>query len=147
MLGLSAPDRTSRSVLSPRGHQLQNQWAFISRILWILVLSTLLPFGTATAFAQHTEVKSNGAGKIEMDYNAAGKVTQMRTIGPDGKLQQKVEYEYLPGYYGAQQTDTTYWPNGKVRRIAHNTYDESSNFTGESIQCSMSPASRSLAIS
>ena len=69
-----------------------------------------------------------------MDYNAAGKVTQMRTIGPDGKLQQKVEYEYLPGYYGAQQTDTTYWPNGKVRRIAHNTYDESSNFTGESIQ-------------
>ncbi len=98
------------------------------------MLSTLLPFGAATAFAQHTEVRNNGAGKIEMDYNAAGKATQMRTIGPDGKVQQKVEYEYLPGYYGAQQTDTTYWPNGKVRRIAHSTYDESSNFTGESIQ-------------
>ena len=88
-----------------------------------------------TAIAQHTEVRNNGVnGKIEMDYNAAGKVTETRTIGPDGKVQQKVDYEYLPGYYGAQQTDTTYWPNGKVRRIAHNTYDESSNFTGEFIQ-------------
>ncbi len=85
--------------------------------------------------AQHTEVKSNGPnGKIEMDYNAAGKVTQTRTIGADGKVQQKVDYEYLPGYFGAQQTDTTYWPNGKVRRIARNTYDQSSNFTGEFIQ-------------
>ncbi|MGO9519862.1 MAG: hypothetical protein ACLPND_22725 [Candidatus Korobacteraceae bacterium] len=89
----------------------------------------------AIAVAQHTEVRNNGVnGKIEMDYNAAGKVTETRTVGPDGKVQQKVDYEYLPGYYGAQQTDTTYWPNGKVRRIAHNTYDESSNFTGEFIQ-------------
>lgn len=85
--------------------------------------------------AQHTVVKSNGtAGKIEMDYNAAEKVTEIRTIGADGKLQQKVDYEYLPGYYGAQQTDTTYWSNGEVRRVARNTYDESTNFTGEFIQ-------------
>ncbi len=69
-----------------------------------------------------------------MDYNAAGKVTEMRTIGADGKVQQKVDYEYIAGYFGAQQTDTTYWPNGKVRRVARNTYDESSNFTGEFIQ-------------
>ena len=59
---------------------------------------------------------------------------ETRTIGPDGKVQQKVDYEYLPGYYGPQQTDTTYWPNGTLRRIAHTTYDESSNFTGEFIQ-------------
>lgn len=55
----------------------------------------------------------------------------MRTIGGDGKLQQKVDYQYLPGYYGAQQTDTTYWPNGKVRKIVRHTYDPSTNFTGE----------------
>jgi hypothetical protein len=80
------------------------------------------------------EVRKNGAGTIELDYNAAGKVTETRTVGPDGKVQQKVDYEYLPGYFGAQQTDTTYWPDGKVRRIARNAYDESSNFTGEFIQ-------------
>ncbi len=94
----------------------------------------LLACFAATLVAQHTVVQKNGAGKIEMDYNAAEKVTETRTIGADGKVQQKVDYEYLPGYYGAQQTDTTYWPNGKVRRVARNTYDQSSNFTGEYIQ-------------
>jgi len=103
-------------------------------MLWILALFTLPAFGAATTVAQHTEVKNNGVGgKIEMDYNAAGKVTETRTIGADGKLQQKVDYEYLPGYYGAQQTDTTY-SDGKVSRISHTTYDASSNFTGEFIQ-------------
>src|SRR5271157_1025782 len=123
-------------TLSSRGHHVQhNRHAFISRILWVLAPFTLLAFGAATTVAQHTEVRNNGVGgKIELDYNAAGKVTEMRTIGADGKLQQKVDYEYLPGYYGAQQTDTTYWPSGKVRRVARNTYDESSNFTGEFIQ-------------
>lgn len=87
------------------------------------------------AVAQHTSVENNGlAGKIETDYNAAGKATEMRTISADGKLQQKVDYEYLPGYYGAQQTDTTYWPNGKVRKVVRHSYDESTNFTGEFIQ-------------
>lgn len=85
--------------------------------------------------AQHTVVEKNGVGgRIETDYNTADQATQMRTIGADGKLQQKVDYEYLPGYYVAQQTDTTYWPNGQVRRVARNTYDESANFTGEFIQ-------------
>jgi hypothetical protein len=95
----------------------------------------LLTCGGATAAAQHTDVRPNGVnGRIEIDYNAAGKATETRTIGPDGKVQQKVDYEYLPGYYVAQQTDTTYWPNGKVSKIVHNTYDESANFTGEFIQ-------------
>src|SRR5271157_586437 len=123
-------------TLSSRGHHVQQNWhAFVSRILWVLAPITLLALGAATTAAQHTEVRNNGVGgKIELDYNAAGKVTEMRTIGADGKLQQKVDYEYLPGYYGAQQTDTTYWPSGKVRRVARNTYDQSSNFTGEFIQ-------------
>jgi hypothetical protein len=123
----------SLSSSKSKGYDLQqNQRTLLSRFLWSLAL---LGCTAATVTAQHTEVRNNGAaGKIEMDYNAAGKVTETRTIGPDGKVQQKVDYEYLSGYYGAQQTDTTYWPNGKVRRIAHNTYDESSNFMGEFIQ-------------
>src|SRR5208337_3342068 len=122
--------------LSSRGHHVpQNPHAFVLRIFWMLAPITLLALGAATTVAQHTEVRNNGVGgKIELDYNAAGKVTEMRAIGADGKLQQKVDYEYLPGYYGAQQTDTTYFPDGKVRRVARNTYDESSNFTGEFIQ-------------
>jgi hypothetical protein len=80
-------------------------------------------------------VEKNGLnGRIETDYNAAGKATEMRTIGADGKLQQKVDYEYRPGFYLAQQTNTTYWPSGQLRRLARNTYDDSANFTGEFIQ-------------
>ena len=95
----------------------------------------LVACGAAIGMAQHTVVENNGpSGKIETDYNAAEKVTQMRTLGPDGNLQQKVDYEYLPGYYVAQQTSTSYWPNAKVRRVARNTYDESANFTGEFIE-------------
>ncbi|HTR26358.1 MAG TPA: hypothetical protein VMI10_20470 [Terriglobales bacterium] len=85
--------------------------------------------------AQRTTVEKNGVGgRIETDFNAGGKATEMRTIGPDGKVQQKVNYEYLPGYYVPQQTDTTYWPNGKLRKVSRHTYDESANFTGEFIQ-------------
>ena len=80
-------------------------------------------------------MEKNGLnGRIETDYNAAGKATEMRTIGADGKLQQKVDYEYRPGFYLAQQTNTTYWPSGQLRRLARNTYDDSANFTGEFIQ-------------
>lgn len=98
------------------------------------MLAALLACCASIAVAQHTVVENNGAGRIETVYNAAQQVTQMRTLGADGGLQQKVEYEYLPGYYGAQQTDTTYWPNGAIRKMSRHTYDESSNFTGEFIQ-------------
>ncbi len=95
----------------------------------VSALPALLLYGTAMASAQHTEVKNNGVGeKIEIDYSAARRLTEMRTIGADGKVQQKADYEYIPGYYSAQQTDTTYWPDGKVRKVTHTTYDESSNF-------------------
>jgi hypothetical protein len=94
-----------------------------------LALLLCLP---CSALAQRTVVEKNGVGgRIETDYNPAGKVTEMRTIGADGKLQQKADYEYLPGYYGAQQTDTTYWPNAQVHKVVRHTYDQSTNFTGE----------------
>jgi hypothetical protein len=110
----------------------QEQHCFVARLSWVLAL---LVYSAAIGVAQHTVVENNGVGgKIETDYNAAEKATQMRTLGADGKLQQKVDYEYIPGYYVPQQTDTTYWPNGKVRKVAHKTYDESANFTGEFIE-------------
>jgi hypothetical protein len=110
----------------------RNQQFLVCPSLWLLAL---LAGSVPTAIAQHTEVRNNGVnGKIEMDYNAAGKVTETRTVGPDGKVQQKVDYEYLPGYYTAQQADTTYWPNGKIRKITHTSYDASANFTGEFVQ-------------
>ena len=113
----------------------QNQNAWLWRISQTLALSALLTFGAPATLAQHTVVENNGvSGRIEMDYNAAEKVTQMRTLGPDGKLQQKADYEYLPGYYVPKQTDTTYWPNGRIRKVAHTTYDESANFTSDFIQ-------------
>ena len=95
----------------------------------------ILSCGAVSGLAQHTVVKDIGSGrKLELDYDASDKVTQQRTIGPDGKVQEKVDFQYLPGYLGAQQTNTTYWPDGKVRKITLVTYDESSNFTGEFIQ-------------
>jgi len=110
----------------------RDQSALFSSLLQTLVLSALLGFCAAAGMAQHTVVEKNGvSGRIETDYNAAGKATEMRTIGGDGKLQQKVDYEYLPGYYVAQQTDTSYWPSGQTRKVVRHTYDESVNFTGE----------------
>ena len=111
---------------------LENQLDLISYLRWLLALCLCL---SGCAAAQRTTVEKNGVGgRIETDYDAAGKTIEMRTIGPDSKLQQKVDYQYLPGYYGAQQTDTTYWPNGKTRKIVEHTYDASTNFTGEFIE-------------
>lgn len=113
----------------------KNPHALVSSFAQALALWALLACSAAAGMAQHTVVEKNGmSGRIETDYNATGKATQMRTIAADGKLQQKVDYEYIPGYYVAQQTDTTYWPSGQVRKVVHHTYDESANFTGEFIQ-------------
>src|ERR1700730_13960673 len=58
----------------------------------------------STVFAQRTGVEKDGvAGTIETDDNAPGKATEIRAIGTDGKLQQKVDDEYLPGYQVSQQ--------------------------------------------
>jgi hypothetical protein len=88
------------------------------------------------AFAQRTTVKPIGGGsKMEFDYNAADQVVETRTINPDGKLLQKVDYEYLPGFLAAQQTTINYWPeNGQPHTVTRVTYDLNSNFTGEFAQ-------------
>ncbi len=77
---------------------------------------------------------AGGGRKLEFDYDAAGQVTQQRTVGPDGKLEQKVDYEHRPGYLVADQTTTFYWPDGKARRITTSTYDATANFLGEFVQ-------------
>ncbi len=120
---------------------------FSNKISWAAILSqtnirrsssflTLFAFffGCAlTGLAQRTEVKDVGAGmKMEFDYNAANQVTETRTVGADGKILQKVEYEYQSGFVGPQQTTINYWPDGKTPRdLTRVTYDEDSNFTGE----------------
>ena len=86
-------------------------------------------------FAQKTVVQDAGGGrKLEFDYDAAGEVTQQRTIEANGKLEQKVIYERRPGSYVADQTTTFYHPDGKPWRVTRVTYDVSANFTGEFVQ-------------
>src|SRR5208283_5961156 len=90
-------------------HLQQHQQSLFSRIGWGLALLMILSCGAVSGLAQHTVVKDIGSGrKLELDYDASDKVTQQRTIGPDGKVQEKVDFQYLPGYLGAQQTNTTY---------------------------------------
>jgi hypothetical protein len=92
-------------------------------------------WSATSLFAQKTVVQDAGGGrKLELDYNAAGQVTQQRTLAADGKLQQKVDYQHRPGYYVADQTTTFYRPDGQVHRITQTTYDASANFTGEFVQ-------------
>jgi hypothetical protein len=99
------------------------------------VLLVLLAGSTTAGFGQHSVVEDAGGGrKTEVDYDAIDRVIQQRTVDADGKVMEKVDYEYVPGHIGPQQTSTAYWPNGKVRKVTRVTYDESSNFTGEFIR-------------
>jgi len=116
-------------LLSPGGNPRASSRTFCC--YFALTTAALL---VSTSAAQHTQVEKNGAGRIETDYNAENNIVEMRTIDGDGKLQQKVAYKYLAGYYAAQQTDTTYWPNGQLRRVVHKSYDASTNYTGELLQ-------------
>jgi len=99
-----------------------------------LILLGLVVGGTP-AFAQRVVVQDAGGGKkLELHYNAAGQVTETRTLGADGKLLEKDDLEYPPGALVPQTVSTSYWPNGQIHKITHNTYDNNSNFTGEFIQ-------------
>ena len=113
----------------------RTQHFFDSPVLWIFALLALLVLGVAPCVAQHTVVQDAGGGrKVELHYNAAGQVTETRTLGPDGQLLQKDVLEYSAGAYVPQATSTAYWPNGQIHKVTHNTYDDNSNFTGEFIQ-------------
>ncbi len=112
-----------------------NRDNYLPRVWLSFAIFAVLICGAALSFAQKTVVQDAGGGrKLEFDYNAAGLVTEQRTIGADGKLEQKVNYEYPPGYFVANQSVTFYWPDGKVHRITKNTYDASANFLGEFVQ-------------
>jgi hypothetical protein len=108
---------------------------YLLRIWLSFALAAVLTCCAAPSFAQKTVVQDAGSGrKVELVYNADGQVTQQRTIGEDGKLLQRVDFEYHPGFFGADQTNTSYWPDGKVNKVTRNTYDASSNFTSEFVQ-------------
>ena len=87
------------------------------------------------ALAQRTVVQDAGGGrKLELHYNAAGKVTEIKTIGADGQVLQVQNLEFPPGAYVPQNTTTSYWPNGKVHKVTRDTYDLNANFLGEFIE-------------
>ncbi len=102
---------------------------------WALALLGLLLCSAASAIAQRTVEKDAGGGrKMELVYNAAGQVTERRMLGADGKVTERTEYEYRPGFYQAQELVTTYWPNGKIKTVVRTNYDPNSNFTLEFAQ-------------
>jgi hypothetical protein len=123
-------------TLSRDGDQLLPQRrSLLSRIGCRFGLLALLSCSAVAGLAQRTVSQDAGGGKkIEIDYDAGEKVTHQRTVGPDGKTLEKVDYQYLPGYVVPQRTTTTYWPDGKARKITRATYDENANFTGELLQ-------------
>lgn len=99
------------------------------------MLIALFTVSATPSYAQRTVVQQSGGGrKIELHYNAADQVTEIRTLGADGQLLQSQILEYPAGSYVPQTTSTSYWPNGKVHRITRETYDNNANFTGEVIQ-------------
>lgn len=96
-------------------------------------------FATAFSFAQHTEVQDAGSGrKTQTDYDATNKVTQQRTVGAEGNVLERVEYEYLTGHSEPptviRQTTTTYATDGRIREATRQTFDENTNFTEELIR-------------
>ena len=96
-------------------------------------VGSLLGLTPPTCFGQHTEIRDAGGGrKIELVYDAAGHVVETRTMDVTGRLQGRVEHEYSPGFLVPQETNTSYWPDGKtIRSVARVLYDENANFTGE----------------
>src|SRR5580658_8176318 len=101
----------------------------------MFTLIALVCASAVAGSAQRTVVQeSSGGRKVELHYNAADQVTEMRTLGADGQLLQKQVMEYPAGAYVPQTESTSYWPDGKVHRITRDTYDNNANFTGEFIQ-------------
>jgi hypothetical protein len=101
----------------------------------LFMVVALLLAGSSLLPAQRTVVQDAvGGRKLEFHYNADGKVAELRTLGPDGKLLQQQAFEYPPGSYVPNTISTSYWPDGKVHKVTHNTYDNNANFTGEFVQ-------------
>lgn len=104
-------------------------------VFWGFVFIACLTSLVVPAAAQRTVVQDAGGGrKVELVYDAAGQVTETRTLGADGKLLQKDVLDYPAGALVPQSTSTSYYPSGQVHKVTRNTYDNNSNFTGEFVQ-------------
>lgn len=112
-----------------RDYYFRRSW--LSFVVFFLVLTC----SVAPSFAQKTVVQDAGGGrKMELDYDAAGRLTQQRMLAADRKVINKTEYEYRPGYFQQQETGTSYWPDGKVKTVTRTSYDPNANFTLEFVQ-------------
>jgi hypothetical protein len=113
----------------------QNRDCYFPRIWLNLVIFAVVTCSAVPSFAQKTVVQDAGGGrKIELDYDLAGRVTERRILGADGKVMNKTNYEYRPGYYQQQEIVTSYWPDGKVKTLTRTSYDPNANFTLEFVQ-------------
>src|SRR5450759_510654 len=121
---------------SLRGRHVRQNRDHYLRPVWLsFVFLVVLTCSVAPSFAQKTVVQDAGGGrKTELDYDAAGRLTEQRMLGADGKVINKTEYEYRPGYYQQQETVTSYWPDGKVKTVTRTSYDPNGNFTLEFVQ-------------
>lgn len=101
----------------------------------ILCLFTIIAVFALPSVAQRTVTQDVGSGrKIVLHYNAADKVVETDTLGPNGELLEKNVLEYRPNAYVPQSVNTSYWPNGKPHKVSQNSYDDNSNFLGEFVQ-------------
>src|SRR5271166_2750053 len=63
---------------------------FLQQIRSYFLFAFVALLGVPPAFSQHVETRNSGGGtKLELHYDAEGKVTETRTIGADGKLLEK----------------------------------------------------------
>lgn len=108
---------------------LRNRRSFV----FAMVFATSCLTSTPRSFAQKVVVVDAGAGmKQEMVYDASGKVVEVRTLGPDGKLQVRNTFDFEPGFHTAKShTTTNYFPNGSVAMSLVENTDENANFLGD----------------
>jgi YD repeat-containing protein len=108
------------------------------RLQWYLVslCGAFIFIPPLCAFAQKTVVQDAGPGvKQEFDYDAAGRIVEIRTVGTDGKLQGKVNNSYNAKSEVELQTSTSYWPDGKsIQKVSYERFDQNFNFTSEIIE-------------
>ncbi len=109
---------------------LRLQWYLVSLCGAFIFISCLC------SLAQKTVVQDAGPGvKQEFDYDAAGRIVQIRTVGTDGKLQGKVNNSYNAKSDVELQTSTSYWPDGKsIQKVSYERFDQNFNFTSEIIE-------------
>jgi hypothetical protein len=102
----------------------------------LLLLPTVAIFLCSVSVAQKTVVKDAGSGvKQEFDYDATGRVIEVRTLNPDGKINGRIVYTYGSHSEVAKQFTTNYWPDGlSIHATNQSTNDENSNFTSEVVE-------------